>query len=99
MAAGDFCTAHDPERASERRRNAQRGGRTRPNQEIKALKEEIREMIADVKSGDVDRADASVVFQGYRVLRDFIQLERDVSMIPELTDRLEALKSERRRSG
>lgn len=99
VSDGDFCPSHDPRKATERRRNAARAGRTRPNQEIKALKEEIRTIIAGVKAGHTDRADSSVMFQGYRTLKDFIQLERDVSMIPELTDRLEDLKRERRYAG
>lgn len=49
-------------------------------------------MIDDVKSGDQDRADAGVILQGYRVLKDYIELERKIKETDELAGRLAELE-------
>jgi hypothetical protein len=74
---------------------ASRAGRSKPGREIRDLKREIQAVIADVKAGDLDRNDAGVMLQGYRTLKDYIALERDVSILPELEERLKELKNER----
>ena len=40
--------------------------------EVRDLKEEIRNLIADVRSGRIDRNDAGVIIQAYRALKDLI---------------------------
>jgi hypothetical protein len=49
-------------------------------------------LIAEVKSGVQDRADASVMLQGYRVLKDFAELERRVREQDDLEARIEQLE-------
>jgi hypothetical protein len=49
-------------------------------------------VIADVKAGDLDRNDAGVMIQGYRALKDFIALERQIRETDELAAEIEALK-------
>jgi hypothetical protein len=90
----EFCHLHDPTRAEERRRTASRAGRAKGNKEVVALKEEIKDLIADVKSGKLDRNDAAVMIQGYRALKDFIALERQVRETDELAAELEELRRE-----
>jgi|SRR5829696_4925902 len=89
-----YCWHHAPERAEERRRAASRAGRSKGNREVADLKGEIKTVIADVRAGDLDRNDAAVMIQGYRALRDFIALERQVRETDELAAEIEELKRE-----
>src|SRR5215213_3933124 len=90
------CWHHNtPKRAAERRRAASRGGRSRPSTEVRTIKEEIKNVIADVKAGDLERNDAAVMIQGYRALKDFIALERGIRVEDELAAEIEELKRER----
>jgi hypothetical protein len=73
---------------------ASRGGRGRANREVSALKDELKDVIADVKGGRLDRNDAAVMIQGYRALKDFIALERQVKETDELAAEIEELKRE-----
>ncbi len=92
-----YCWAHAPENAEKRRWIASKAARSKGNREVATLKEEIKSLIMDVKAGDLDRNDAAVMIQGYRALKDFIALERQVKETDELEARLEAL--ERGREG
>ena len=89
-----LCWAHDPKNAKQRRRTASRGGRGKANREVTDLKEEIKALIADVRDGELDRNDAAVMIQGYRALKDFIALERQVKETDELAAEIEELKRE-----
>lgn len=89
-----LCWAHDPQNAEQRRKQASRAGRARPTKEVRELKEELKALIADVKAGDLDRNDAAVMIQGYRALKDFIALERQVRETDELAAEIEDLKRE-----
>jgi hypothetical protein len=89
-----LCWAHAPENAEKRRRTAARGGRGKANREVARLKEELRALKDDVLRGSVDRNDASVVVQVYRVLKDLIELERRVKETDELAAEIEELKRE-----
>lgn len=85
---------HDPDRADERHRHASRAARSKGNKEVGLLKEEIKAVIAGVRAGDLDRNDAAVMIQGYRALKDFIALERQVKETDELAAEIEELKRE-----
>lgn|SRR5215204_354777 len=88
-----YCFAHDPTRAHERTRNARKAGRSRTGTgEVRDLKAEIRRVIVAVKGGELDRNDAAVMIQGYRALKDFIELERRLRESDELVAEVEALK-------
>jgi hypothetical protein len=89
-----LCWAHAPENAEKRRRAASKAARSKGNREVATLKEEIKSVIADVKAGDLDRNDAAVMIQGYRALKDFIALERQVRETDELAAEIEELKRE-----
>jgi hypothetical protein len=89
-----LCWAHAPENADKRRRAASKAARAKGNREVIILKEEIRSVIGDVKSGDLDRNDAGVMIQGYRALKDFIELERRVKETDDLAAEIEELKRE-----
>ena len=71
---------------------ASRGGRGKANREVAALKDEIRDVIADVKSGELDRNDAAVMVQAYRALLEYIKLERTVVLEDDLAARIQELE-------
>jgi hypothetical protein len=89
-----MCWLHDPARAPERHRHASKAARSKGNKEVAALKDELKALITDVKAGDLDRNDAAVMIQGYRALKDFIALERQVRETDELAAEIEELKRE-----
>jgi hypothetical protein len=91
-----YCWAHSPEHASERRRAASRAGKSKPSREVRTIKDEIKEAIAGVKEGSLDRNIARAMFTGYSVLLDYIRLERGVYVEEELAARLDALKRDER---
>ncbi len=89
-----YCWAHSPQHAEERRRAASKAGRSRPSTEVRTIKEEIKTVISEVKAGELDRNDAAVMIQGYRVLKDFIALERQLRETDELAAEIEELMRE-----
>jgi hypothetical protein len=95
--AGDgYCWAHSPEHAGERRRAASRAGKSKPSREVRTIKDEIKEAIAGVKDGSLDRNIARAMFTGWGVLLEYIKLERGVYVEEQLAARLEALKRDER---
>ncbi len=89
-----LCWAHVPENAEKRRRAASRAARSKGNKEVALLKEEIKGVIAEVRAGEIDRNAAAVMLQGYRTLKDFIVLQRQVKEQDELAADIEELKRE-----
>jgi hypothetical protein len=87
-----YCWLHDPKHGEERRRAASRAGKAKGNKEVATLKEEIKSVIAEVKAGVLDRNDAAVMIQGYRALKDFIALERQIKETEELEERIRRLE-------
>jgi hypothetical protein len=94
VAQHGHCWNHAPENAERRRRIASRGGRAKANKEVTQLKDEIKIVISEVKGGVLDRNDAAVMIQGYRALKDFVELERRVKETDDLAAQIEELKSE-----
>jgi hypothetical protein len=94
QGSSGMCWLHDPTRADQRRRHASKAARSKGNKEVAALKQEIKTVIANVRAGDLDRNDAAVMIQGYRALKDFIALERQVKETDELAAEIEELKRE-----
>ena len=88
------CWAHSPANAEERRRAASRAGRAKPSREVANLKAEVRSVIAKVESGALDRTDGAVVLQGYRVLKDLVELERKVKATDELAAQVKEIREE-----
>ena len=86
-----LCWAHAPENASRRVENGRVGGRKRPK-EIQRIKNDIRQLIADVKEDRIDRSRASVCFQGYGVLKGVIEAERRLQETQDLAERIAELE-------
>ena len=94
------CYSHDPRRAEERKRNASRGGKSKGHSEISDLKKQLKDLAADVLSGDVGRSEAAVVNQILNTRARLIELERKFREQEELEIRLEALEDVlKRRTG
>jgi hypothetical protein len=91
-----YCWWHDPNNATQRRRAASRGGRSRPSREVRTIKEDIKEAIGKLECEELDRNIARAMFSGYSVLLDYIKLERGVYLEEELAARVEALKQSER---
>ena len=90
------CYAHDPARAEERRRNASRGGQAKGAGELADLKTQLKDLAADVLSGDVGRGAAAVVNQILNTVIRAIEQERKMRELEELAGRLEELEREMR---
>jgi hypothetical protein len=91
----EWCYNHDPARAEERRRNASRAGRSRPNREIAALKAHLRTVADGVLNGTIEPKRGAVSVQALSALTRAIEQERKIRELEELEERIEAL--ERRR--
>jgi hypothetical protein len=89
-----LCWGHAPENAAERRKQASRAARGKAGKEVRGLKTDIRDLIGEVKRGELDRNDAAVMIQGYRALKDFIELERRILETDQLAAEIEDLKRE-----
>jgi hypothetical protein len=91
-----WCYAHHPDHAHERRRHGarggKRGGRARPQTELAALKAEVRAVIEEVRSGDLDKGVGAVLGQLYNVLLKAMSVGLDVEERLELLTRMEALE-------
>lgn len=92
----DYCYAHDPKRAEERRRNAtrggKRGGRGRPQAELGAIKERLSTLADDVLEGAVDKGRAAVASQVLNTYIRAVSVELKAREQLELIERLEALE-------
>jgi antitoxin (DNA-binding transcriptional repressor) of toxin-antitoxin stability system len=88
----DYCYWHDPDRASERSRNASKGGKSTGGREIRDLKKRISEVVEAVLDGSQDRGRAAVAIQGFNSLRGVLELERKVREVDELEARIEQLE-------
>jgi glutathione S-transferase len=88
----DYCPAHDPARKSARRRAASKAARSKPDAEIKGVKDQLQDLADRVLSGDLGRADAAVVSQVLNVKLRALELERKWRELGELEERLEALE-------
>jgi hypothetical protein len=96
-----YCYSHDPARASERRRNAQRAGRIGGNGrgggaagELADVKMRLSDLAEDVLQGSVDKSVGSVVSQILNVYLRAIGTELQVREQTELVERLDALEAE-----
>jgi hypothetical protein len=89
----EYCYQHDPERAEERRRNASRAGRSKPNRELSDIKRKLSDLADDVLEGTVERGTAAVTSQIYNVLLRALSVEMKVREREELIERLEVLET------
>ncbi len=95
ISNSEFCFSHDPNHAEARKRRAskggRRGGRGRPQTELGDIKDRLREMVGDVRSGTMDRADAAVCSQLYNTLIRCVSVELKVREVEDLARQVEEL--------
>jgi hypothetical protein len=91
-ASQSYCYSHDPQRKDERKRNAARAARSRPNKELVEVKDRLRELAEHVLSGHVDRADAAVAGQLLGTFIRAVSTEIKVKEVLELEERIEQLE-------
>jgi hypothetical protein len=93
----DYCYAHHPDHAGERRRygskGGKRGGRGRPQTEINAAKEKLWKLAEGTLAGEVDRGTAAVVSQILNVYLKACAVGLDAQERLELLPRLEELEA------
>jgi hypothetical protein len=97
IRGSDYCYAHDPARAEQRRRNAskggRRGGRGRPSAELARLQSHFEELAEKVLNGEVDRGVGAVVGQLLNGARACVRDGLAAREQEELVARLEALEA------
>jgi hypothetical protein len=103
-ASREYCYAHDPAYAEERKRAASKAarspGKSRTNHEIRDIKGRLKDLYAAVLEGRAERAAAAVANQIANTQLRAIELERRVRDQDELEghiDELEAMLEEAER--
>ena len=91
-ASQTYCFSHDPGRRDERRRNASRAGRSKPNREIAGIKTRLSDLADDVLGGEVDKGVAAVASQVFNVYLRAVSVELRAREQVELEQRLEELE-------
>ena len=97
IGASGLCAAHHPDHRERRRRGAskggKRGGRGRGSHEIVAVKDQLRKLVALVRSGEMYRGDAAVCGQLLNVHLRALEVQRRITETDELESRLGALEA------
>ncbi len=98
-----WCYAHDPDHADERRRHGskggKRGGRGRPQAELSDVKRRLSDLVDDVLEGRKDRADAAVAGQLLNTYIRAVGVELKVREQQEMVERLDVLEAGLRHRG
>jgi hypothetical protein len=95
---GSYCWNHAPEMAEARKQRARKAGRAGGNGRPSGLSETaeakrwIRDLVAKMIKGEVDRGVATAAFMGFNVLARYIELERKIVEQEMILERLEALE-------
>ncbi|MDP9437759.1 MAG: hypothetical protein M3P49_03290 [Actinomycetota bacterium] len=96
MRNEQWCYGHHPRlgevRAENGRRGGRRAGRGRGSAEVGAIREQLRELVALVRSGEVDRGDAAVCGQLLGTSLRAIEVGRKLQEQEDLLQRLTELE-------
>jgi len=96
IGSSDYCYAHHPDHADERKRAARkggkRGGRGRPSAELARLQARFEELADKVLSGDIERGIGAVAGQLLNGARACVRGGLTAREQEELVERLEALE-------
>ena len=87
-----YCYSHDPARASERQRNAARGGKAKATGEIGRVKARLQALADMVEEGQMDRADAAVIGQIWGTYIRAVGMELRVKEFEEMAREVEELR-------
>jgi hypothetical protein len=93
-ASQEYCYSHDPARASERKRNAARGGKAKASSagEIGRVKANLQALADATLEGAVDKGVAAVISQIWNVYLSAVRTDLKVREVTELEERLEELE-------
>jgi hypothetical protein len=91
-ASQKYCFAHDPANAERRSRSASKAARSKPNRELAALKDTLRNIADDVLSGDIPSKNAAVAVQALSALTRVIEQERKIRELEEIEERISELE-------
>ncbi len=89
----EYCWWHDPANAERRKRAAAKGGKSKPNRELAAIKDRLSSLADDVLEGRVDRGDAAVVSQVLNVYLRAVSVELKAKEQQEILERMEDLEA------
>jgi hypothetical protein len=87
-----YCYSHDPARASERQRNAARGGKAKATGEIGRVKSRLQTLADMVEEGQMDRADAAVIGQIWGTYIRAVGMDIRVKEFEEVAREVEELR-------
>jgi len=94
-----WCVAHHPDYDEPRKRGGskggKRGGRGRPNAEIRVAKGEIRRVINAIEAGDIETKVGATMFQGMNLWLRALEAERSIKETEELAAMVEELWEDR----
>jgi hypothetical protein len=88
-----YCWWHDPKNAEQRQRAASKAARSKPNREIRDLKEQLENLAERVLNGKLETGRAAVANQIINTRARLIELERKAQKSDELEMRIAQLES------
>ena len=100
MESYSYCYSHRPDLAEQRHQDAARGGRAGGNGRPSGLSETseakgwTRDLIAELRAGEVSRETAVAAFTGINTLARLIELENKIKLTDEIEERLAAIEAE-----
>jgi hypothetical protein len=94
-----YCWWHDPANADERSRAASKGGKGKPNRELRDLKKQLEDLAEGVLDDSIDRGKGAVVNQILNTRLRAIELERKIKETEELEERIEQLEQSQEQRG
>jgi hypothetical protein len=100
-APGKTCYAHDPTRKADRRRSASTAAKSKLSAEVVAIRAETRQIMEDLREGELDRGDANVLLQGCNILlrtvdqgrrqAEYDEVRREMAELRELFENQRAM--------
>ena len=90
----DYCPAHDPARADDRRAAASKAARSKPGGESGALKEQLKKLAEDILAKRVDPKAGAVVTQIANAHTRLLEFEKKFKEQEEFEARIAALEEE-----
>jgi hypothetical protein len=78
-----YCLAHDPERRAEHLSASSKGGIVATHAELREIRDEIAQVIVDMRNGTLNAGVGAVILQALRLLRD---VEAEDARAPDAHD-------------